>query len=353
LLVKLLESPNEEVREQAVWAIGNIGGDAAHCRDIILQHNGLQLLINCVENTTKASMTKNGSWAISNLCRGKPPPAFEMIKDAIPILAKVVMEHHDTELLTDCLWALSHLSEGGEEKVEMVIDSGCIPRVIQFLGHHIYNVQLPAIRTIGNVVTGNDKQTQIVLGMGGAVALSNLLSSPKKNIRKEAVWSISNICAGSKEQLDALVAAEVFGKIINIVQKDEKEIRKEAVWALSNAAAGGRADHVAHLVQQGIIPALCNLFSLQDVKIVSVAMEGINRILKHGQENFKTEQGTNPFADIVEECGGLDKLEQLQGHPNTNIYEKARTIIESYFEVEEDENSQLIQLIKDSVQFTF
>lgn len=353
LLVKLLESPNEEVREQAVWAIGNIGGDAAHCRDIILQHNGLHLLIICVESSNKPSMIKNGSWAISNLCRGKPAPVFEMVKDAIPILAKVIIEHHDTELLTDCLWAISHLSEGGEDKIELIIDSGCVPRVIQFLSHHLYNVQLPAIRTIGNVVTGNDKQTQIVLGMGGAVALGNLLGSPKKNIRKEAVWSISNICAGSKEQLDILIAADVFTKLINIVQHDDKEIRKEAVWALSNSAAGGRPDQVAHLVQSGIIAALCSLFSLQDVKMVSVALEGINRILKHGADEFKTEQGANPFAEILEQCGGLGKLESLQEHPNTNIYEKARVMIETYFEVEEDENAQLIQMIKDSVQFNF
>lgn len=130
--------------------------------------------------------------------------------------------------------------------------------------------------------------------------------------------------------------------MINIVIHDDKDIKKEAVWALSNASATGRPDQVAKLVQMGIIPGLCSLFSQKEVKILSVSLEGINRILKTGKEHFLTQNSENPFATIFEECGGLQKLEKLQEHPNTAIYEKARTMIENYFEVEEDENDQLI-----------
>lgn len=187
LLVKLLESSNEDVREQVVWAIGNIGGDSAACRDIILQSNGMYLLIKCVENTVRPSMIKNGTWAISNLCRGKPGPEYDNVKDAIPILAKVIQTHHDSELITDCLWALSHLSDGGEIRVENLINTGVLPKIIQLISHHLNNLQLPAIRIIGNVVTGNDEQTQTVINLGAIASLGNLLTSSKRNVRKEAV----------------------------------------------------------------------------------------------------------------------------------------------------------------------
>ena len=351
LLIQLMNSNSEEVREQAVWALGNIGGDAAHCRDVILQNQGLPLLVKCLQSSEKHSMIKNSSWAISNLCRGKPGPLYEMVKDAMPVLAEVVKSHHDTEILSDSLWALSHLSEGSEEKIDYLISTAVVPRVIQLLNHHLYNIQLPAIRVIGNIVTGSESQTQLVINLGGVEALGTLVGSAKKSTQKEAVWSISNICAGSKDQLDRLISAEVIPRLVACAYSSDKEIKKETVWALSNAAAGGRPDQVVSFAEAGIIQALCSLFNETDVKIISVALEGLNRILKCGKENYMEGKETSDFAVIVEQCGGLSKLEHLQQHANVQIYEKARNMIETYFQIEPDENENLISMIKECAAF--
>merc|ERR1719265_2317315 len=36
IFVELLKSPNDDVREQAVWALGNIAGDSPNFRDLVL-----------------------------------------------------------------------------------------------------------------------------------------------------------------------------------------------------------------------------------------------------------------------------------------------------------------------------
>ena len=47
--------------------------------------------------------------------------------------------------------------------------------------------------------------------------------------------------------------------------------------------------------------------------------------------------GTNPFVAVVEMCGGVDKIEDLQRHENHKIYDMAVRILETYFGVDDDE----------------
>lgn len=52
IFVQLLHSPIDDVREQAVWALGNIAGDSPRCRDLVLGHGALvplmeQLKVGC------------------------------------------------------------------------------------------------------------------------------------------------------------------------------------------------------------------------------------------------------------------------------------------------------------------
>lgn len=58
IFVQLLSSPIDDVREQAVWALGNIAGDSPTCRDLVLQHNALIPLLEQLKDTSKVSMLR-------------------------------------------------------------------------------------------------------------------------------------------------------------------------------------------------------------------------------------------------------------------------------------------------------
>lgn len=63
-------------------------------------------------------------------------------------------------------------------------------------------------------------------------------------------------------------------------------------------------------MQCGCIPPLCELLTVQDAKIIQVALNGLDNILKAGeQHNIRP----NPYAVAIEECYGECGQELMKG----------------------------------------
>uniref|UniRef100_A0A8C7LSM7 Karyopherin subunit alpha 3 n=1 Tax=Oncorhynchus mykiss TaxID=8022 RepID=A0A8C7LSM7_ONCMY len=256
LFLRLLHSPHQNVCEQAVWALGNIIGDGPQCRDYVISLGVVKPLLSFINPSIPISFLRNVTWVIVNLCRNKePPPPMETVQEVsvlsslqpiVPALC-VLLYHTDINILVDTVWALSYLTDGGNEQIQMVIDSGVVP----FLGD--------------------------------------------------------------------------FGT------------QKEAAWTISNLTISGRKDQVEYLVQQNVVPPFCSLLSVKDPQVVQVLLDGLKNVLIMAGD----EAGT--ITEIIEECGGLEKIENLQQHENEDIYKLAFEIIDQYFSGDDiDEDPSLI-----------
>ncbi|KAK4406729.1 Importin subunit alpha [Sesamum angolense] len=296
IFVKLLGSPSDDVREQAVWALGNVAGDSPKCRDLVLGHGALGPLLAQLNEHAKLSMLRNATWTLSNFCRGKPQPVFEQTRPALPILQQLI-HSSDEEVLTDACWALSYLSDGTNDKIQAVIDSGVCPRLVELLLHPSPSVLIPALRTVGNIVTGDDLQTQ------------------------------------------GVIEANIIGPLVQLLQNAEFDVKKEAAWAISNATSGGTHEQIKYLVSQQCIKPLCDLLVCPDPRIVTVCLEGLENILKVGEaeKNLGRTGDVNLYGQMIEDAQGLEKIENLQSHDNIEIYEKAVKILETYWLEEDDE----------------
>ncbi|KAH7104442.1 ARM repeat-containing protein [Auriculariales sp. MPI-PUGE-AT-0066] len=326
--IRLLQSPHVDVREQAVWALGNIAGDSPQCRDFVLQEGAMKPLLLLLSEHTKLSMLRNATWTLSNFCRGKhPAPSWELVSPALGPLAKLIYSLDD-EVLIDACWALSYLSDGSNDKIQAVIESGVCRRLVELLMNPSTSVQTPALRAIGNVVTGDDLQTQVVIASGALPALLHLLNAAKETIRKET-------CVHRRQHLPTL---------INILRHGDLRTKKEACWTLSNATSGGLQEpsQIRYLVAQGCIGPLCDLLTLMDNKLIMVALDGLENILKVGEMDREAAgpSGQNLFANYVEEAGGMAVIYNLQQHENIEIYNKAFHIMDKYFPDDDDETGQ-------------
>jgi importin subunit alpha-1 len=334
IFIQLLRSPSEDVREQAAWALGNVAGDSVKCRDMVLSLNAIPAFIELSRSFTensRLSTIRNTTWTISNLCRGKPAPKFEIVYPALPFLARMLFAN-DMETVTDACWALSYISDGNNENIQAVLDAGVAPRLVDLLGNNTAGVQTPALRAVGNIVTGSDMQTQFILNLNAIPALLWLLDHPKKNVRKEACWTLSNVTAGTPAQIQIVINAGVIPKLVQLLECNDFDIQKEAAWAISNATSGGSPEQIMALARADCIRPLCNMLVVQDVKVVTVALEGLENFLKTALT------ANSPLVvERIVDCGGHEQIENLQHHANEKIYKRAQQILDKYFVLEEED----------------
>jgi len=341
-----------DVQEQVIWALANIAGDSAKLRDYVLEFGVVQAMLQLiVQNESRVVMLRNATWALSNMCRGKPSPPLEKIGVAIPYLARLIY-CADSDVQTDALWALSYIASGNSDSIDHVLNAQALPKVMELLAAQDSSTLNPALRTVGNICTGSHQQTMIALQSGVLNHLLPVLQHAKPQIRKEALWCLSNVTAGTPEQIQMVLDAGLMPEVILRCDESNWAVRKEALWTLANACLGG-SGCIQVLTDLGALQALVNGLTIQEPSLVSSVLDGIETMLKKGATQADEVGGENRICSIVEECGGLSKLEELQDDENEEVYAKAVRILEGYFEVEEnvDDDDSCVNTVSNSYDF--
>lgn len=331
-LMALLKSKSPEVVEQVVWCLANIAGDCAAHRDLVHSYGAMAACVALLPGAPHILALRNIAWCIANLCRGKPRPDPRLVLPAVKPLLGLLAKEKDEEVLVEALWAMSFISDEIEDTgtIQAIVDSGACRLLLHHLDSGNRKLWKLALRSLGNVCTGDDRQTQAVIDAGLIPSLRKLLETKMKpreckEMQKEVMWTISNILAGTGPQIAAVAAGGLMEYVVRALESDSWDVKKEAVWCISNVVVGGSTEQV-DLVQKAIEP-LCAILACSDAKLLLVTLDSLERMLARGKKTVTKK---------IEECGGLDALENLQDHKNEDVYRKAVQLIATYFEGTED-----------------
>eukprot|EP01061_Rhynchopus_euleeides_P005615 TRINITY_DN1483_c0_g1_i12.p1 TRINITY_DN1483_c0_g1~~TRINITY_DN1483_c0_g1_i12.p1 ORF type:complete len:394 (+),score=101.91 TRINITY_DN1483_c0_g1_i12:139-1182(+) len=274
-----------------------------------LDAGALQPLLASMHVGAPLTMKRTGAGALSNLLRGKPAVRQSVLPAAVPVLSHLISVD-DADTVVDALWGLTYASDGSNERIQIVLDSGVLPRVISKLADEDCDIYDPAQRIVGNMMTGNSSQTQAVLDAGAALAICKLLSVQKNRVRKECLWAISNIAGGTPSQIQHLINLDFLPLVVDLIttQTLSKVAMKEAVWVLANAMEGGTEEQRIVFFNEGFVPAFvaCLNHSELCAKSRQVALEGLDVLMEHG--TTLSGSGDNPCVSAAVDAGIVDAL---------------------------------------------
>jgi len=328
--IALLASPSEGVREQCVWALGNIAGDSPAFRDMVLDAGVLPLMLEILNNSSNISILRQAVWAISNLLRGKPPPSLEQVAPACGPLVRILADEKDTEVLSDTCWGLSYLTDGPNERIDVLLkQEGACEHLVRIMREGGALMQAPALRCVGNVCSGSEEQTDEALRCGGLTALEAMLQHSKRSIRKEAVWSISNVLAGTVPQIQSVLDHSLLPKVLHLGQEGDLEIQKEVVFCLTNIVDGGTPAQVWSLVDKTAFEFLTSAI-VDATPLAKRAMNAILGIMRKGQQPLVNSDAQAAAALLLEANGEAAIMFALRSESD-ELKSQATKLIEEFF----------------------
>lgn len=331
------------VAEQCAWALGNIAGEDAEHRRVLIANGAVRPLVGLLiraaravaagDVATEASALTAGStaaWALANVLRdaGHETGEFMGTEGAPEALIALLQADSPTELATEAAWVLVHLSAApAAAHLNRMVVLGVLPPLTARLAAAAgalaadndagRRALTPLLRAVGNIAAG-----------GGAAALQQLLclDSPEcapavlaavdcaqchhHGVQREACWVLASIAgAPGRAGVDALKAAGAVPVLMRLLKEAPYPVRKEAAHALANVSAGGGGG-------SGDVEALNSLFGgdLAAVRAMVSLMRSADAdaALLGLQFTEMLLRELPSGAAEVEAADGIDALEALQ-----------------------------------------
>jgi importin subunit alpha-1 len=331
-LINLLNCDHMKVKEQALWALGNIAADSpSHLLQLNIVPNLLSVVAVCSFTPSTSSLLsvtatneKNrkilslAAWTLKNLCRHQTD--VTLVKDIIPVLADFIMDPH-TEIYIEACFAFSSLMDSiPSDQIQLVLEStsneveisrffNIVKRMTDLMKNQQGSILRAILRCLCKVVkNGSEECRMTAIRAGFLENLKELIASGNTNVKHEACWAVCNILSGALPQIQYIVEADLLSDILLLLYINPNGCeRKLIACAISNASSIATDYHIDYLVEQGCIESLCSLINSDDVQIVRVAMEGLLNIMRSGD---RRPERKNPFKIYLKEH--LSDIEQVQ-----------------------------------------
>ncbi|KAG9043661.1 Importin subunit alpha-4 [Tulasnella sp. UAMH 9824] len=348
-LIRLSASPNEDISDNAVWALANIVADSPSLRDRVADEGGIDAFVRLLDytGTTPTKVQRRAVCGISNYlnpCSSNNlsvPKISHLVLHLVRYIQQTPLDEatpeDDKESIEYAIQALWRILDRGLKRSD-VMETGVTPRLVQLLvgSSSSTAIRKDVLKCISYFLDGEDDDADAVIEAGLLPALLALIEAKDRELCRMALYNASNIAAGSRSQIHAFLDCGLFKPVVRILIDDYSPTpcQREACWTMTHLSMRVSGDEKLGqaFTEGGGVASLSAALLIPDQKTKELAVSGITNLLE-GQD-LEGSQNRVSISEAFRSSSGPQNLRTIRysrGSEDHELREACHTLLTRYF----------------------